>query len=88
MHQPDSTEQRRAWALGSVGISVDSFNPGGGGDFHDGEIWVDLWNDSQVNPSVTLDHEGATSVSDGLQLEVFAVNTRSYAIWRSSAGSR
>jgi hypothetical protein len=81
VHQPGTSEQRKAWALGSVGISVDSFNPGGGGDFHDGEHWVDLWDHAEVNPSFTRDHDGATSVSDGLELEVFAVNTRQYAIW-------
>jgi hypothetical protein len=80
VHQPDTNEQRKAWALGSVGISVDSSNIGGGGDFHDGEVWVDVWNHAEVNPSVTLDHEGVTTVSDGLQLEIFAASTRTYAI--------
>jgi hypothetical protein len=80
VHQPGTSEQRNAWALGSVGISVDSFNVSGGGDFHDGERWVDLWNHAEPNPSVSLDHDGATSVSDGLELEVFAVSSRLYAI--------
>jgi hypothetical protein len=80
VHQPDTTEQRKAWALGSVGISVDSFNVGGGGDFHDNEVWIDAWNHAEVNPTVTLDHDGVTTVSDGLSLEVFAVSTRTYAI--------
>jgi hypothetical protein len=80
VHQPDTTEQRRAWALGSVGISVDSFNVGGGGDFHDGEVWIDAWNHSEVNPTVNLDHDGVTTVSDGLQLEVFAASSRTYSI--------
>jgi hypothetical protein len=80
VHQPDSSEQRKAWALGGVGISVDSFNVGGGGDFHEPELWINPWDHWEFNPSVTLDHDGATTVSDGLQMEVFAVNTRTYSI--------
>jgi hypothetical protein len=81
VHQPGTSETRRAWALGSVGVKVDSVNLAGG-DYHlDGESWVDLWNRSEINPSDSREYEGSVSVSDGLIVEPICIASREYAIW-------
>jgi hypothetical protein len=81
VHQPGTSETRRAWALGSVGVKVDSVNLAGA-DYHlDGESWVDLWNRSEVNPSDSREYEGSVSVSDGLIVEPIGIASREYAIW-------
>lgn len=81
VHDPSIPEQRRAWALGSVGVKIESWGPDGGNYYIDGETWVDIWNHSEVNPSSSRDYDGAVTVSDGLILEPLAINSRQYAIW-------
>jgi hypothetical protein len=81
VHDPSIPEERRAWALGSVGLKVDSWNPGVGDYNLDGETWVNLWDRSEVNPSSSRDYNQAVSVPDGLTLEPLAVNSRDYGIW-------
>jgi hypothetical protein len=81
IHQPDTHEQRRAWALGTVGIKIDSWDLGGGNYNVDGETVVKLWDRSEVNPTSSHDFDAAVSVSDGLILEPLAINSRQYGIW-------
>jgi hypothetical protein len=81
VHQPGTGEQRRAWALGSVGIKVDSWDPGGGNYNVDGETWVNLWDRSEVNPTISQEFDQSVTVSDGLILEPIAINSRQYALW-------
>ena len=81
VHDPSLPEQRRAWALGSVGVKVDSWNLDGTGYFQDGLKWVDVWNRSEVNPSDSRQYENSVSSGDGLMVELLATNSRDYAIW-------
>jgi hypothetical protein len=81
VHDPSIPEERRAWALGSVGLKIDSWDPGGGNYNVDGETWVNLWDRSEVNPSSSRSYDESVSVSDGLILEPVAINSRQYGIW-------
>jgi len=74
-------EQRWAFALGSTGIAVQSWNASGGGFFADGEHWVDHWSRHQANPSGILEYDGTDTASSGLQMEIYATSSRSYTIW-------
>ena len=51
VHDPNIPETRRAWALGSVGLKVDSVNEDGSGFNVDAETWVDAWDASHPNPT-------------------------------------
>ena len=81
VHDSSISEPRWAWALGSVGLKVDSVSPDGS-DFHvDAETWVNQWDVPRLNPTESRDVEGSASVSDGMIVEPIAVSSRSYGIW-------
>jgi hypothetical protein len=81
VHQPGSTEVRRAWALGSVGLKVDSWNLDGSNSNLDAERWVDVWDRGEPNPFGRRDFDSSVSVSDGMIVEPLAIDSRSYIIW-------
>ena len=81
VHQPGSSERRRAWALGRVGVKVDSWALDGSGYHLDGENLVSVWDRSVENPSDSRDYEGTLSSSDGLIVEPIAVDSRDYVVW-------
>lgn len=74
-------EQRWAFALGSIGIAVQSRNEAGGGFHTDAEIWQDQWSRHEPNPSGTIEHYGTGSSVGGYQAEIFASGSRWYTIW-------
>jgi hypothetical protein len=81
VYDPNVPETRWGFALGSTGITVQSWNESGGGFFADTEHWVDHWSRHEANPSGTIEYEGTDTVLTGLQAEVFASGSRRYTIW-------
>jgi hypothetical protein len=81
VHDDSIPETRWAWALGSVGLKVDSVKPDGSSYHLDAETWVNPWDVARPNPTEVRDVEGSASVLDGMIVEPIAVSSRNYAVW-------
>ena len=81
VHDDSLPEYRRAWALGSVGVRVDSWKLDGSEYRFEGLNWANMWDRSEVNPDDSREYDGSVSSSGGLIVEPLAVSSRDYAVW-------